>query len=212
MNEEKKIPIKKVRCFTPSVTNPIHLKKHRNISIHNHKQSYHVTNDGNYLMAIYEGKDAKGKTKRDFEIINNLQAGGILKQSVKSVLKAQGIICHEEMFPKNKENGKSILRLKYVLKTGLLLMFWINSPEEIWDLDKDQLNKRLFKITQFESDGRIQARFHQIAKPDNELLKVSELNFNSIIEKVRLSKANLNMLVEGYDFKINILGQIEKIG
>ncbi|MDX9694774.1 MAG: HNH endonuclease domain-containing protein [Bacteroidales bacterium] len=211
MNEEKKIPIKKVRCYTPSVTNPIHLKKHRDISTHEHKKSYHVTNDGNYLMAIYEGKDAKGKTKRDFEIINNLQAGGILKQSVKSVLKAQGIICHEEMFPNIKENGKSILRLKYVLKTGLLLMFWINSPEEIWDLEKDQKYKRLFKITQFESDGRIQARFHQIAKPDNELLKVSELNFSSVIEKIRLSKANLNMLVEGYDFKINILGQIEKI-
>ncbi|MGE0089997.1 MAG: type II CRISPR RNA-guided endonuclease Cas9 [Bacteroidales bacterium] len=211
MNEEKKIPIKKVRCYTPSVTNPIHLKKHRDISIHKHKQSYHVTNDGNYLMAIYEGKDAKGKTKRDFEIINNLQAGGVLKQSVKGILKAQGINSTEEIIPKSKENGNSILKLKYILKTGLLVMFWINNPEEIWDLDKDQLNKRLFKITQFESDGRIQARFHQIAKPDNELLKVSELNFNSIIEKVRLSKANLNMLVEDYDFKINILGQIEKI-
>ncbi|OFX44343.1 MAG: hypothetical protein A2X13_02140 [Bacteroidetes bacterium GWC2_33_15] len=211
MNEEKQIPIKKVRCYTPSVTNPINLKKHRDKSKHEYKQSYHVTNDGNYLMVIYEGKDSQEKVKRDYEIVSNLQAGEYFKQSVHGVLKAQGINNLEGLIPKFKESGKNILPLKYILKTGTMVIFWENYPEEIWDIDKNQLYKRLFKVTQFESDGRIQARFHQIAKPDNELTKVSELDFSNIAEKIRLSKGNLNMLVNGYDFKINVLGHIEKL-
>lgn len=211
MNEEKQIPIKKVRCYTPTVTNPIHLKKHRDVSNHEYKQSYHVTNDGNYLMAIYEGKDDKGKIKRDFEIVNNLKAGEYFKQSVQDTLKAQDIDHLEGLIPDSKESGKLTLPLKYILKTGTMIIFWENSPDEIWDLDKSQIQKRLFKLTQFESDGRIQARFHQVAKPDNEISRSSEMDFENFVEKLRISKGNLNILVQGYDFKINVLGQIEKI-
>lgn len=211
MNEEKQIPIKKVRCYTPTVTNPIHLKLHRDKSDDTHKQSYHVANDGNYLMAIYEGKDAKDKIKRDFEIVNNLKGGEYFKHSVQSVLNPQGIKNLEGLVPEFKEAGKSTLALKAVLKTGTMILFWENNPDEIWDLSQAEMTKRLFKLTQFESDGRIQARFHQVAKPDNELSTVSKLDFTEKNDKVRLSKGNLNMLVEGIDFNLNILGQIEKI-
>lgn len=40
-----------------------------------------------------------------------------------------------------------------------MALFYENNPEEIRNLSKE-LNKRLFKITQFESDGRIQLRHH----------------------------------------------------
>ena len=70
-NEAKGVYIKKVRIFTPSITSPIHLKKHQMLSRFDYKQEYHVANDGNYCMAIYEGTDAKGKTKRSFQIVNN---------------------------------------------------------------------------------------------------------------------------------------------
>ena len=66
MNREKGIPIRKVRIFTPNVTQPILLKKQRDLSDKEYKQDYHVVNDGNYCMAIYEGQDKKGKTKRTF--------------------------------------------------------------------------------------------------------------------------------------------------
>lgn len=64
MNEEKQIPIKKVRCYTPSVTKPLNIRQQRDVSSKEYKQQYHVTNDSNYLLALYIGKDKKGKDKK----------------------------------------------------------------------------------------------------------------------------------------------------
>ena len=49
------IPIKKIRYYTSDVTNPLFIKKHRDVSKHEHKQFYHAKNDGNYCMAITSG-------------------------------------------------------------------------------------------------------------------------------------------------------------
>lgn len=86
MNEEKQIPIKKVRCYTPSVTKPLNIRQQRDVSSKEYKQQYHVTNDSNYLLALYigkdkKGKDKKGKEKREFEIINMLQTAQYFKTS-----------------------------------------------------------------------------------------------------------------------------------
>lgn len=64
MNEEKQIPIHKVRVYTPSVKNPLQgFKRHaiKDESKHPHKIEYHVQNDENYCMAIYEGINSKGE-------------------------------------------------------------------------------------------------------------------------------------------------------
>lgn len=211
MNEEKQIPIKKVRCYTPTVTNPIHLKEHRDKSKHEHKQSYHVTNDGNYLMAIYEGKDKNGKVKRDFEIVNNLQAGEYFKLSVQKELKSQNIKNLEGLVPKSKLIKNMEAPLKQIFKIGTMALLWENNPEEIWELDNNQKNIRLYKIVKFDKSGRIYFRPHNEARPASELKEVYNLNLNDYCEQLRLSVNKFNALVEGIDFKINILGQIEKI-
>lgn len=57
MNEEKQIPIKKVRCIT-SVKNPLSFehRKPRDISNKCYKNEYYVApGDNNYLMAVYKG-------------------------------------------------------------------------------------------------------------------------------------------------------------
>ena len=74
MNEDKQIPIKKVRVFAGSVTRPINIRQQRDQSKHEYKRQYHVQNDRNYMMAIYVGYDNKGKEKREFELINNITA------------------------------------------------------------------------------------------------------------------------------------------
>ncbi|HAF28131.1 MAG TPA: type II CRISPR RNA-guided endonuclease Cas9 [Bacteroidales bacterium] len=224
MNEEKQIPIKKVRCYTPTVTNPIHLKNHRDVSKHDYKQSYHVTNDGNYLMAIYEGKDDKGKIKRDFEIVNNIKAGEYFKQSVRDALKAQGIEHLEGLIPDSKESGKLTLPLKYVLKTGTMIIFWENNPDEIWDLENEDIKKRLYKVVglsinriksgnKYYEFGMAILRFHQEATPAGELKTIDGAfqKDESYISQRKLSHNQFNALVEGYEFKINVLGQIEKL-
>lgn len=53
MNEEKQIPIKKVRCYT-SKKNPISFdkKKQRDLSDKEYKRNYYVTTKGNYIVAF----------------------------------------------------------------------------------------------------------------------------------------------------------------
>ena len=75
MNEEKQIPIKKVRCIT-SVKNPLSFehRKPRDISNKCYKNDYYVApGDNNYLMAVYKGVTSKGKVKYMYE----LPVGGI---------------------------------------------------------------------------------------------------------------------------------------
>ncbi len=103
------------------------------------------------------------------------------------------------------------LPLKSILKIGKLVVLWEKSPDEVWDLNQSEVRKRVFKITSFESDGRIQMRFHQQAKPDKELVKASEMNFLESNEKLRISVSKFNALVEGVDFKLSPLGKITKI-
>ncbi len=43
MNEEKQIPIKKVRCYTPSVTKPLNIRQQRDVSSKEYKQQYHTS-------------------------------------------------------------------------------------------------------------------------------------------------------------------------
>lgn len=224
MNEEKKIPIQKVRCYTPTVTNPLPLKKHRDLSKHDYKQSYHVVNDGNYLMAIYEGKDDNGKIKRDFTIVNNLTAGEYFKHSVQNTLKAQGIESLEGLIPFSKHIKNIEAPLKQIVKIGTLVLLWEKTPEEIWDLEKEDINKRLYKVVglsinriksgnNFYEFGMAVLRFQQEATQASELKTIDgEFQKNEpYIAQRKLSHNQFNALVEGFDFKINIIGQIEKI-
>lgn len=209
MNEEKKIPIKKVRCFTPSVTNPLHIRTHRDQSIHKHKQTYHVVNDGNYLMAIYEGFDAKGKLKRNFEILNNLTAASMLKHSADKL-----------SFPDIIPISKGELPLKAVVKTGTMVIFYENNPNEIWELDKRELKKRLYKVTGMSSMiiqgkyeyGTLTFKHHQEARPSGEL-KTKNGVFKTNEEyraMISIYHTQFNALVQGYDFDISVLGEIKQ--
>ncbi|MFW5804126.1 MAG: type II CRISPR RNA-guided endonuclease Cas9 [bacterium] len=217
------IPIKKIRIYTPTVTNPIHLKSQRDTcktKSKPHKEKYYVTNGGNYSLAFYEGLDENGKQIRDFEIITNLQAGHYFKLSVQNVIKPL----------KNRYEGLIILDkkvpLKALLKIGTLVLFYKNNSKEIWDLDIQDINKRLYKIIGFEADGRIQFRYHEIAMQQSSLnkdemtivkymkdnnLKNSKVNFETPIPWLRLRRGEWNFLINGIHFKINALGKIETI-
>jgi len=197
------IPIKKIRYYTADVTNPLLIKKHRDVSRHEHKQHYFAKNDGNYCMAIYEGIDGKGKLLTDFKVINNFDAGKYYNSRTNS---------HKYPLEYNIEDkNKNILNLKFLLKTGTLVFFFKDFKDEVWELDAIELAKRLYKTSAIEADGRIQFRLHSTAKPDGELEKASSLNFELANEKLRLSKSALNVLVEGFDFRISSIGKIEKI-
>lgn len=167
MNEELQIPIKKVRIFVPTLTNPIKLKGHRDKSVHEHKRHLHVKNDGNYCMAIYEGNNDRGKAIRSYKLVNNLDA----------VQYFNGKTGHDNLVPYSDEKD---LPLKCILKTGTMVLFYEKSFKELYECGVEELSKRLYKVTGMSSlvikqgekrydYGTIELRHHLEARRSSDL-------------------------------------------
>ena len=183
------------------------------LSRFDHKQNYYVANDGNYCMAIYEGVDVKGKTKRSFQIINNLEAAKFYN----------GKTPRYDLVPQSDEND---FPLKCILRTGTMVLFYEKSPEELYECSRAELTKRLYKVVKMMKDGRVTFKYHQEARND-EQLKIdyekmhgekapksltngcSCVNFVAPYPKLLLSTSNFNMYVEGYDFELTVTGEIK---
>jgi len=203
-------PIKKVRCIATTVTNPLQIKKHRDLSKHDYKHFSHFANDGNYMMAIYEGQDKKGNTKRDFILVNNLEAG-------------------KYFTGKNQENPipdvhpKSGFQYRSLLKTGTIVILWEKNPDEIWHVDFKEMVKRVYKvmglsINNIKSGGKVYHFGNVILRHINEAKPAKELKtydgvFNSdelFISQRKLSHNQFNALVENVDFSISPTGVLIK--
>ncbi|MDE7456870.1 MAG: CRISPR-associated protein Csn1 [Prevotella sp.] len=210
MNEEKQIPIRKVRV-EEKITRPIDIRQQRDQSKHEYKRQFHVQNDRNYMMAIYIGQDKKGKEKRDFEPINNITAANFYRRS------NDKIPVDHQLVPLHKSGCP----LRYKLKTGIMVLLYENGPEEVWDFDRKNLQKRLYKVTGISSTvirgkydyGRIELVHHQDARLSSEIKKKngkfkSNEEFRSGIE---LLHTQFKALVQGVDFEINDLGEIKRL-
>tara|TARA_R110000850_G_scaffold199977_2_gene326167 strand:- start:2063 stop:6346 length:4284 start_codon:yes stop_codon:yes gene_type:complete len=204
-NKDKQIPLKKVRVYTPSVKSPLKdFKKHpEHFRSHKpYKQQFNVVNEENYCMAIYEGLDKKGRLKRDFELVNNIDAGAYYKLSNKIHRKNHDLVPNPHL--------KSDLPLKYILKKGMMVLMYDKSPDEIWELNNENRVKRLYKLAKFDAQGRLTFRPHSEAKLASELKEVYSVDFNKLKEQVRLQVSKLNMLVENSEFIILPTGKIER--
>lgn len=216
MNEEKQIPIKKVRIYANSVKNPLKIKEHSILSKskHQHKQKIYGVNGENYAMAIYEGKDKKGNIKRGFELLNYMDAGNYYKLSNDSKK-------HNTIVPAT--HLKLDLPLKYIVKKGDLVLFYKENKEEVSEVGNKELIKRLYKVIGFESDGRIQFRHHKTAMQQSSAnkeeltivkfmaennLKNSQIDFNNPVPWLRLTMGNFDFLLNKKEFEINSLGKI----
>lgn len=199
MNEGKRIPIRKVRIFTPSITSPVILKQHRDRSDKKYKRNYYVVNDGNYCMAIY-GNLTK---KPSFKLFSNLEAARLLNSGNKSFI------------PQSDAND---LPLSFVLKPGTMVLFYEKSPQEAYECSYEELSKRLYKVTGLSSQlisgkysyGTIELRYHLESRTKKDLK--SKNGLWHIGEEYRpvigINHNQLNCLVEGYDFKLDVDGKI----
>ncbi|MBQ5981444.1 MAG: CRISPR-associated protein Csn1 [Prevotella sp.] len=204
MNKEKGIEIKKVRCFVKQVK-PIEIKQHRDISKHEYKRHYLAWNDGNYMVAIYIGKDKKGNEKREFEEIRMLDAANYYKRSNERNVTKNPIV------PQFSESGYP---LAYKLAIDKMVILYDNSPEEVWEFDKYTIQKRLYKITRMSlSDGRMVLVHHQEARPATKLIAESgAYNYDGALKPMlRISFTQFKALVQGVDFEINDLGEIKRL-
>jgi len=209
MNKEKQIPINKVRCYTPSVTKPLNIKMQRDISPKEYKLQFHVTNDSNYLLAIYIGKDKKGKEKRDFEIINMLQAAQYYKTSNdKNAVDGNLVpIKSEHDYP-----------FAYSLKIGTLVLLYEKSPAEILEATTIELGKRMYKIIGLSSMvingcayATIKMKHHEEARQSKDIKAKNGVfvNGEDYRAAIVMLHTQIKALVQGYDFEINELGEIK---
>lgn len=196
MNEEKGIEIKKVRLKVPTVKSPIHLKKQRDLSSKEYKRDYHVSNESNYCMAIYEGVTDKGKIKRSFKMVNNLEVARLLNNHYEDQRK--------QIVPLSDKDDNP---LKWVLKIGTMVLFYENSPSEVYDASASDLSNRLYKIYSLESDGRIKFIHCQDAEGSSKDKTTWDNNCQRC--KLRVTVNNLQILIAGVDFDLTVTGEIK---
>ncbi len=203
MNREKNVRIKKVRIFT-TLKETIHIRQHRDISKHDYKRCFHVRTENNYMVAIYEGVDAKGKVRREYEEIKVIDAARHYKVSNKNKYPVNDIV------PIQKKDYPLI----YKLKLGLMVLLYENNAEEVWELDNSEIQKRLYKIIGMSlSDGRMVLLHHQEAGKSTEIEMGNGAfkNGEKFRPKIRVSFNQFNALVDGVDFEINDLGEIKRL-
>lgn len=209
MNEELHIPIKKVRIFVPTLTKPLKLKEHRDKSVHEYKKTVNVRNDGNYCMAIYEGNNDKGKIVRSYKLVNNLEA----------VSYFNGKAAINGLVPLSDDKD---LPLKCILKTGTMVLFYENTPRELYECGVEDLSKRLYKVIGMSATttisgskeyyfGRLDFRHHMEARRVSDLClkKGSWKTGEEYRALIGLLHTQFNAYVEGYDFIITSTGQIK---
>lgn len=186
-NEEKQIPIKKVRIFS-SIKNPLpDFKKHRDSSkpSHKHKEQIYVTNEENYCMAIYEGINEKGKVERAYELVNNIDAGDFYKLSKKKDRKENNI----SLIP--QKHIETDFSLKYqnikpfIIKKGISCILLNEEDESVDWNNQDWLKNRMYVLNGIDDDG-IKLSHNQDARSGTDAIKfmnevVNRQKFESII-------------------------------
>ena len=194
MNEDKQIPIKKVRVYISNVLSPFALKKHRDLSRLQYKQNYYVSNanDGNYCLLVY------GKEKRSSVIIKNIEASKLIKEN------------HAGWIAETNQSGSPLI---YTLKKGKMVLLYEHSTDELQSCSQDDLSKRLYEITGFTVDrkiGYVTLKHHLEARPTSEVPKTKGLWHaqDEIRPIVILSQSQMKFMVQDQDFILSTSGKI----
>lgn len=186
----------------------IELKTHSHLSQQEHKQFVLVQNsaDGNYLYLLYEMEE-NNKPKREARILSLFDFSNEYKFSnINEIWDDRALNQTEDGVP-----------LKYILKVGQMAIFYSDSKEELKELDKQQLQNRLFRIYKFNEVGSpyIYLQNHLEARSEEELDKLEKkkdgyTKFDKDIYQYRLKlkSSKLNCIFQGKDFAIKPDGEI----
>ena len=206
MNKEKGILINKVRCFVPSVKSPLNIRHHRDLSNKEYKQQFHVANDSNYCMAIYEG-EVKGKKKRGFKIVNMLEASSHFKWSNENR-------CTNIVEAQNSAN----LPWKQTIKIGTNVLLYESSATELYEASDKELSRRLYKVIGMSSMlvtgcmyGIINLRHSTESRPAKDIKSKNGVykSGEDFRPAITMLHTQLNALIEGQDFDLTPLGEIK---
>lgn len=171
-------------------------------SKHPYKNVAYAQNEDNYLCLLYEGVK-RGKVEREFRILNYMDFSR-LRISVQDLW--------NESYFSSIENKGVDYKLTAIIKTGTSVLMWENSPDELYGLSNESLNKRLFVVRKFNFKGSncIYLWNHLEAREESD---IKEKDFTTYDEGVYQAKLTLvansfNCLIEGRDF-VKVNGMIE---
>lgn len=212
MNEEKRIRINKVRCYVSgSIAGKIiDVRDQRDKSRKKYKNRYYVENGDNYVMGIYEGTNGK-KVCREYNLANMLDASTYYNSKTE-----------DPLLPYKSISGVLGLPLKYKLFKGLHVILYEKSKDEFNLQNNKEIVPRLYVITGLSTSstttggktyryGMVSLKHTQEARPSSECKekKGKYKNGEEYREIIVMNHNQFNALIEGVDFKINILGEVE---
>ncbi|SIQ14828.1 type II CRISPR RNA-guided endonuclease Cas9 [Maribacter ulvicola] len=201
---EKVNKIRHVRCFDRlKYTTAVQPHKHTFVSDKEYKQTTYAQNGENVYCLFYKG-NVKGKEERTISIIGIFDLAKLDIQDEREFFE----IPHFNSVVKKKTQ----LPLCAVLKAGQKVIFYKESVKELAELNKEELSQRMYKMYQFESDGRIKFKHHIISGSNTDIKKehkeISSINFKEFSPLLRISSGGWNFAIEGRDFEIKLDGAL----
>lgn len=204
-------PIRHVRCKAKagrgylSHNTTLKIKKQTYPSKHDHKNTYYVQNDSNYLCLLYEGT-IKGKTKREMRLINYFDIAQLKSHNLSNLLS------EPEFNTLTTAKGEQ-LSLRAIIKKGTRLLFYENPQDEIDFSNKTELNKRLYVVNKFNimNTTTLYLSHHIEARKETDIPKEEQKTAYSFSEPpayLTLKADKIQALIEGADFTINAIGNI----
>lgn len=182
-----------VRCFS-NQKNPLAIKKQTYLSDKLYKQNFYAEVGDLYLLCKYISKD---EIEKEFIIYSLFDISENRKRNIEDI-------------PKKILNKKMNVQLdlSIIIKVGDFVL--LGKKEELRDLGERDKRKRLFIVRGFENDGkRIILKKHTSAVQDKNLGKGESVkDYNQLPEKIRCGVNTISFLLNEYDFKISINGEI----
>jgi CRISPR-associated endonuclease Csn1 len=206
--------IKKVRCKVAAgrgylgTDKAIKIGKHNFESKHEYKRSVYVQNEENTYCLYYENT-MDGITNRAFKIIGLYELAQLKIKDEKQLLKEP--YYNTIIYGKGKKQLE--LPLVKILKVGTKCIFYSESIEELKDLTKPELLKRLFRIYKFNDIGVTKYIYLQnhLEASKNELLGNGDGQFEKTKYQSRLmlNPDKFICAIEGVHFEIKLDGEIK---
>jgi CRISPR-associated endonuclease Csn1 len=206
--------IKKVRCrvaagrgyLTPEKALPV--KKHTFLSDKDYKQYVYAQNEENALCLLYEGK-LDNKPVRAFKIIGLYDLAQLKLNSFEEIK-------HENYYASiqaGKGKNKTGLGLVHIITAGMKAILYQNDKEELKELPKIDLLKRLYRIYKFNepapSTVYVYLQHHLEARKNDELgTGDKEVILGRSQPRIFLNAVKFNCALEGRDFNVNVDGSI----
>lgn len=178
-----------------------------NLENRNHKKYVYAQSTGNYICLLYEGI-FKGKLHREFVFLSNYEIAKLKHHfihvdgnAINTFGQLKTKLMQEPNFLKKTftKNRKTIeCSLTAIIKGGDKVLMWNHSPEELYDLSKTELLKRLCVVKKFNLKGANCIYVLNHLYSDNDKMDIYTSN-------------NFNCLIEHRDFEIELTEQGDTI-